>query len=77
MKRKRLSIALSFIIMAIAVTFGCLTAFADSHIHDMNITVVEATCTKQGYTYYECKGCDFKFKSDFTPINESNHNYAF
>lgn len=76
MKKKRLSIALSFIIMAIAVTFGCLTAFADSHIHDMNITVVEATCTKQGYTYYECKGCDFKFKSDFTPINESNHNYV-
>ena len=62
--------------MAIAVTFSCLTAFADSHIHDMNITVVEATCTKQGYTYYECKGCDFKFKSDFTPINASNHNYV-
>ena len=35
------------------------------HIHEFVKTVVEPTCTSQGYTYYECK-CKENYKDNFT-----------
>ncbi len=38
--------------------------------HDYQETVVEATCTSQGYTLKECSRCHDKIKTDFTPKKE-------
>ncbi len=42
--------------------------------HNLTMTVVEPTCTEQGYTIYKCKdsGCTVEYKSDY--VNKLGHN---
>ena len=39
--------------------------------HTYTLTVVEPTCTTQGYTVYECKTCDKTYKDDY--VNAKGH----
>ncbi len=40
--------------------------------HSYKTTVIEPTCTKQGYTLYECTVCDYSKKADY--VDATGHN---
>ena len=42
--------------------------------HDYNVTVVEATCTKQGYTKYVCFNCNDTYSDNY--VDEKGHYYT-
>lgn len=35
--------------------------------HDLEVSVVDATCTEKGYTIKSCKNCNYKTYTDYTP----------
>ena len=40
--------------------------------HDYsNVTVVDPTCTEQGYTLHSCAKCDASYKTDITPVKHN------
>ncbi len=41
--------------------------------HDLVETVVEPTCTSQGYTQHQCSLCDYDYVSDMTPAKGHDH----
>ena len=51
----------------------CGITEGDALGHDYVATVVEPTCTEQGYTSYDCSRCDASYKDDYTEINPLNH----
>ena len=42
--------------------------------HDYTITVVDPTCTEDGYTFYVCKVCDHTEKDDIEPASHKYDN---
>ena len=46
--------------------------FTENHIHSFTATVLEPTCTQQGYTTYTCS-CGVSFIDDY--VNALNHDY--
>ncbi len=43
--------------------------------HTVKHSVIEATCSREGYTYTSCEKCGKSSKHDFTPKNPENHQY--
>ena len=50
----------------------CYTA--DFHVHDMKNTVTAPTCTEQGYTTYQCTGCEENYVADY--VDSKGHSYV-
>ncbi|MDE6001413.1 MAG: hypothetical protein K2G96_03740, partial [Clostridia bacterium] len=78
MKRKTL---ITFLAATTAVTcsFGLVACDGndsndenDGHVHDYVASVVEPTCTEQGYTLHTCKDCDENYKDNY--VNALNHD---
>ena len=38
-----------------------------AHSHTFKTTKVEATTSSQGYTVYQCTGCEFSYRDNYTP----------
>lgn len=59
----------------ISTCFGVLLSCSkqsDSHIHNYEETVVQPTCTEQGYTLHKC-ACGDEYKDNYT--NAISHNF--
>ena len=57
----------------------CLSRHADIHcadkiIHQLSGVVVPPTCTRQGYTHYECENCDYNYDDGIKAA--FGHNYV-
>ncbi len=71
---------LAILCVGLGVT-GCATPSDNSsgsdiseHVHSYTRLVVEPTCSKKGYTKYECS-CGDSYTERETPINPNGHNY--
>lgn len=45
------------------------------HVHSFVNTVVEPTCTSEGYTEHVCSECGYIMLNDFEPVNKKAHLY--
>lgn len=43
-----------------------------AHSHTFKTTKVEATTESQGYTIYQCTGCEFSYRDNYTPKLRAN-----
>ena len=43
-----------------------------AHSHTFTTTKVEATTESQGYTIYQCTGCEFSYRDNYTPKLRAN-----
>lgn len=67
---KSLKIMSAFLTMAIFACF-CLCTYAEDNAycseHKLRYTVIDPSCTKDGYTFLECENCPFTAKTDIIP----------
>ena len=68
--KTKLMLFLSFIALMLTLT-GC--SIFQSHEHQFSETLVEPTCTSQGYTLKKCQ-CGYELKVNVVPAKE--HSYA-
>ena len=76
MKKKLTSIILGVILALCLVILGIIIYFIvpkECKHHFCNKTKYEPTCETKGYTFYECKRCDYTFEADF--VAPLNHNF--
>lgn len=48
-------------------------SISNAHTHSYSTTVVEATCSSEGYTYHYCSGCGDEYKDNV--VKALGHNY--
>ena len=75
--RKKLTTTILIVILAICLVLMGILIYSlvpkECKHHFCNKTTYEPTCDTKGYTFYECKKCDYTFEADF--IAPLGHNY--
>ena len=77
MRKELTTIILSVVFMlclTLLVIMLCFIIPKECQHHFCNKTKYEPTCDVKGYTFYECKMCDYTFEADF--IAPLGHNYT-
>lgn len=73
---KKIFIGLFDILLVLSMLTGCSSNGGDKtpHIHSYISTIIQPTCTEQGYTLYTCEGEDYSYKDNY--IDALGHNWT-